>query len=62
MLLPLTAEDGLLIAAPTKVDFPGSFALAPNPSTIAVTSEGGLATSNGPVRIEFEAVPVAAAR
>ena len=59
-LLPLTAEDGLLIAAPPKADFPGAFSLAPNASTIAVTSEGGLATSSGPVRIEFEAVPVAA--
>ena len=41
-LLPLTAEDGLLLSAPPSADFPGAFALAPDASTIAVTSEGGL--------------------
>lgn len=61
-LLPLTAQDGLLLSAPATSDFPAPFALAPGAAKIAVTSEGGLATSGGPVRIEFEAVPVSPAR
>jgi hypothetical protein len=57
-LLPLTAADGLLISAPPNADYPGGFALAPNASTITVGSEGGIATSDGPLAIEFSAVPV----
>jgi hypothetical protein len=55
---PRNAESGLLIAAPRASDFPKPFALAPNPRTIAIESEGGLATSAGPLRVEFLALPL----
>ena len=53
-----TAQDGLLISAPPGTDFPEPFTLAPNPKEIAFLSEGGFATSGGPVEVEFYAVPV----
>ncbi|MQA76228.1 MAG: hypothetical protein GEU88_18170 [Solirubrobacterales bacterium] len=52
------AESGLLISAPPDADFPAPFALAPNVETIAVDSEGGFATSEGELRIEFYAMPI----
>jgi hypothetical protein len=51
-------ESGILVSAPPEVDFPAPFALAPGVETIAVDSEGGFATSDGPLRIEFYALPV----
>jgi hypothetical protein len=56
------AASGLLISAPSDDDFPAPFALAPDVETIAVDSEGGLATSEGPLRVEFYAVAISASR
>ncbi len=58
-LTALTAPDGLLLDAPAGADFPAPFALAPNARTITVRSDGGVATSSGPLRISFEAREVA---
>lgn len=55
---PRNAESGLLISAPPDLDFPAPFALAPGATTIAVGSEGGFATSEGPLEVEFHAVPL----
>jgi hypothetical protein len=57
---PRNAGSGLLITVPPQADFPKPFALAPNPSTIAIDSDGGFATSAGPLRVEFFALPLRA--
>jgi hypothetical protein len=46
-----TAADGLLLRAPDGADYPRPFALAPDPSRIAVTREGG--QPGGRVRFTF---------
>jgi hypothetical protein len=56
-----TAPDGILLSVPAGGDFPAPFALGLAPRTIAIGSEGGFATSSGPLRYEFFAVPLAAA-
>jgi hypothetical protein len=56
------AESGLLISVPQEADFPAPFGVAPNVDTIAIGSEGGLATSEGPLRVEYYALPIAARR
>ncbi len=53
-----TAPDGILLTAPPDLDLPKPFALALNQPTIAIDSEGGFATSDGPLRVEFYAVPI----
>ena len=53
-----TAPDGILLTARPDVDLPRPFALALNQPTIAIDSEGGFATSDGPLRIEFFALPI----
>ncbi len=53
-----TAPDGILLSAPRTADFPAPFALALGPPTIAIDSAGGAATSSGPLRYEFYAVPI----
>lgn len=55
---PLNAESGLLISAPRDLDFPAPFALAPNAATLAIGSEGGFATSEGLLEIDFYALPL----
>jgi hypothetical protein len=55
---PRNAGGGLLVAAGPGADFPPPFALAPDVETIAIESEGGFATSGGPLEISFEALPV----
>jgi hypothetical protein len=54
-----TAPDGLLLRAPAGADFPKPFALALNAPTIAIDSQGGFATSDGPLEMHFFAVPIA---
>jgi hypothetical protein len=54
-----TAPDGLLLRAPAGADFPRPFALALNATTITIDSEGGFATSEGPLELHFFAVPIA---
>ncbi len=54
-----TAPDGILLRAPAGADFPEPFALALNAPTIEIDSEGGFATSDGPLTIHFVAVPIA---
>lgn len=58
LLTPRNAESGLLLVAPPKADFPAPFALAPNPSEVAIESTGGFATSSGPLEVRFLAVPL----
>lgn len=52
------AAGGLLLALAPEADLTAPFALAPNAATIAIESDGGFATSDEPVRIEFYAVAV----
>jgi hypothetical protein len=56
-----TAPDGILLSVPRGADFPAPFALGLGPRTIAIDSEGGFATSSGPLHYEFFALPVAPA-
>ncbi len=53
-----TAPDGILLSTPRGADFPAPFALALDPATVAIDSAGGFATSSGPLRYEFSALPV----
>lgn len=57
-LVGANAADGLIVSAPRRADFGGRFALAPNARTVRFASEGGFATVDGPLEIEFYAVPV----
>ena len=54
------AVNGLLLQAPVAADFPEPFRLAPGTETLSIDSEGGFATSEGPLEIEFFAVPITA--
>jgi hypothetical protein len=55
-LVPATAADGLLLTVPPNADFPAPFAMAPNPSTIAVGRDGG--EPDGQVRYTFVEVMI----
>jgi len=48
--------DGLLLRAPRAADYPGPFAMAPDPSAIAVGRDGG--EPAGRVRYTFVEVPI----
>ena len=52
------AVNGLLLQAPAAADFPEPFRLAPGTERLSVDSEGGFATSEGPLEIEFFAVSI----
>lgn len=56
-LVAATAADGLLLRAPAAADFPRPFAMAPNPSRIAVSRDGG--NPGGALRYAFVEVPIA---
>jgi hypothetical protein len=53
-----TAPDGILLSAPRDADFPAPFALGLDPDSIAIDSEGGFATSSGPLRYAFFGLPI----
>ena len=55
-LVTATAADGLLLSAPRRLDYPGTFAMAPHPSRIAVGREGS--QPGGSVTYRFEEVPL----
>ena len=55
-LIAATAPDGLLLAAPPRADYPQPFAMAPNPSAIAVSRAG--AEPEGELRYTFVEVPI----
>jgi hypothetical protein len=54
-LLPGTASDGLLLAAPRRIDFPAPFAIAPDASTISLYKGGDPPEQ---ISVEFEAMRV----
>lgn len=58
LLPPRNATSGLVLSIPDRADFPAPFGVAPDARTIAIDSEGGFATSDGPLEIEFFAVPI----
>src|SRR5215218_1501625 len=51
-----TAADGLLLAAPPRLDYPAPFAMAPNPSRIAVSRDGD--QPDRALRYTFVEVPI----
>ena len=53
------AENGILLTAPRRLDFPAPFAFAPNPTSITFGKESGLGAGPQQLRVEFFAVPVA---
>lgn len=53
-LVPGTAEDGLLISAPRRADYPEPFTLAPDPATFTISGPG----LEGPIEIDFYARPI----
>ena len=59
-LAPENAESGLLLSLPPGADFPPPFAVAPGTSSFAISSADGPLSSDGPLEIEFLAVPVRA--
>ena len=52
------ATDGLLLTAPADSGYDAPWVLAYNPREIAITSEGGVATSEPTLEIRFFAVPL----
>ena len=57
-LVPRNAANGLLLYAPPAADYPDPFRLAPDVGSFAIDSEGGFASSDGPLEVEFSAVPI----
>jgi hypothetical protein len=55
-LVPGTAENGLLVEAPPRIDFPGPFAIAPKARAITFY-KGGEASSDA-IMVEFESMRV----
>ncbi len=55
-LVAATAADGLLLSAPRRLDYPGAFAMAPRPRTIAVGRAGD--QPDGTITYRFEEVPL----
>jgi hypothetical protein len=53
-LVPATAGDGLLMSAPAAADYPGLFALAPNPTAFIITAPG----IDGTVEASFYSIPI----
>jgi hypothetical protein len=54
--VPGTAEDGLLLRAPRRLDFPEPFALAPNSGEVTFLRNGGPA--DDPITIDFYSMAV----
>lgn len=52
------AENGILLSAPLRLDFPAPFAFAPNPTTISFGKDSGLGAGPQSLRVEFFALPV----
>jgi hypothetical protein len=52
------AENGILLKAPPRLDFPAPFAFAPNAETISFGRAEGLGDGPDELRVEFFAVPV----
>lgn len=55
-LVAATAEDGLLLSAPSSADYPQPLAMAPRPTRIAVGRDGG--EPDGTLHYEFVEVPI----
>ena len=55
-VVPATAPDGLILAAPRAVDFPGDFALVPRAKTISFSKENQTADDEAAIQIEFSSV------
>jgi len=55
-LVAATAADGLLLSAPARRDYPAPFEMAPNPSRIAVSSDGS--QPDGVLRYTFVEAPI----
>lgn len=54
-LVPATAEDGLLISAPSAADYPAAFALAPNPEAFTISP------GSGTIEADFYSIPIRSA-
>lgn len=57
-LVPRVAEDGLILTAPRRVDFPWRWSLAPNARTIEFRKDPGIASPEGDLSIDFFAMRV----
>jgi hypothetical protein len=55
-LVAATAADGLLLAAPPRLDYPAPFAMAPRPHAIAVGRAGD--QPGGTIAYRFEEIPL----
>ncbi len=60
-LIGATAQNGILLTAPPKLDFPQPFAAAPNPKTIEFGREPGIGAGPTELHLDFFAVPVTGA-
>jgi hypothetical protein len=57
-LPPRNAESGLLLSAPPGTDFEPPYALSPDTETIAIDSDDGPLSSEGPLELDFYALPI----
>jgi hypothetical protein len=57
-IVAANAGDGLIMSAPTRLDFPRPWAFAPNSQTVTFEHDSEALTSSGPLRISFYAMPV----
>jgi hypothetical protein len=53
-LVPGTAQDGLIMSAPSSADYPAPFAVAPNARALVITGPG----LTGSIDVEFHSMPI----
>jgi hypothetical protein len=56
--VPANAADGLILRAPSRIDFPRPWQVAPNPRTIAFTRDAAAAIPSGSLVVRFYAMRV----
>jgi hypothetical protein len=56
--VPANAADGLILRAPSRIDFPRPWQVAPNPRTIAFTRDAAVAIPSGSLGVRFYAMRV----
>ncbi len=57
-ITPGTADDGLILDAPSDVDFPRPFAVSPQAQTIEFRKDSSVLSPSGDLTVDFLALPV----
>jgi hypothetical protein len=57
-LVAANAGDGLILSAPSRIDYPAPFRLAPDARSVAFEKQDTVAGPSGSVRIDFYVMPI----